>query len=201
VTRDALEQTAMKSMPIVPLVATTLLLVACAAPKPVIRTTVEPSANLNAYRSYTFAEHPGTDRDGYSTPVTSYFKEAIRREMDARGYRFVERGEADLLINFNANAREQVDVRSTPASTYGYYHYRTGLYGTSPVFVAGPSEVSTVRYRVGTANVDVVDLGRKQLVWEGVVEGRLTDQVMKDPRAAISAVIGEMFAQFPGRAT
>ncbi len=80
----------------------------------------DPSANLSSYRTYTFAAETGTDRQGYSTPITSYFKESIRREMDARGFKFVEGGTADLLVNFNANARENVDVRTTPGTpTYG----------------------------------------------------------------------------------
>ena len=65
---------------------------------------------------------------------------------------------------------------------------------------AFPPEVETVRYRVGTANVDVVDLSKKQVVWEGIVEGRLTDKIMKDPRTAISNAITEMFLQYPARA-
>ena len=78
--------------------------------------------------------------------------------------------EADLLVNFNANARENVDVRSTPSPTYGYYGYRGGMYGG---YGYGGSDVETVRYKVGTANVDVVDARKKQLVWEGLVEGKL----------------------------
>jgi len=167
---------------------------------PEVRSNVDPSANLSAYKTYMFPDKTGTDRPGYSTPLTSYFKESIRREMDARGYKYVENGPADLLINFNANARENVDVRTTPGSTYGYgygyYGYRGGMYGAS----AFPPEVETVRYKVGTANIDVVDLSKKQVVWEGIVEGRLTDKIMKDPRTAVSNAIAEMFLQFPGRA-
>jgi len=178
------------------------LLTACAS-TPTIRANTDPSANLSAYHTYTFAPNPGTDRAGYSTPITSYFKESIRREMDARGYRFVETGDADLMVNFNANAHEQVDVRSSPGPTYGYgyYGYRGGMYGVGPAFmVAGAPEIDTVRYKVGTANVDVVDSARKQLVWESVIEGTLTDKMMKDPRTAISNAITGMFAKFPGRA-
>ena len=61
-------------------------------------------------------------------------------------------------------------------------------------------DVETVRYRTGTANIDVVDLSRKQVVWEGIAEARLTDKIMRDPRTAISNVITEMFLQFPVRA-
>ena len=167
---------------------------------PTIRTNLDPQANLSSYKTYMFPERVGTDRPGYSTPITSYFKEAIRREMDARGYRYVENGPADLLVNFNANSKENVDVRTTPGSTYGYgygyYGYRGGLYGAA----AFPPEVETVRYRQGTANVDVVDLARKQVVWEGIAEARLTSKMMKDPRTAINNVIAEMFLQYPGRA-
>jgi hypothetical protein len=176
-----------------------LLTLASCASKPTIRTTADESADLSSYRTYTFAKRPGTDRAGYSTPITSFFKESIRREMDQRGYTYVEGGEADLLVNFNANARENVDVRSTPVPSYGYYGYRAGLYGAGPVFIGG-EEVETVRYKVGTANVDIVDARKKQLVWEGVAEGTLSDKVMKDPRTAISSVVAEMFAKFPGRA-
>ena len=175
------------------------MLAACES-GPKIRSNVDPAANLSSYKTYMFPEKTGTDRPEYATPITSYFKEAIRREMDARGYRYVEAGPADLLVNFNANSKENVDVRTTPGSTYGYgygyYGYRGGMYGAT----AFPPEVQTVRYKQGTANVDVVDLSRKQVVWEGIAEAKLTDKMMKDPRTAISSVIAEMFAQFPGRA-
>ena len=66
-------------------------------------------------------------------------------------------GEADLLVNFGANASEKIDVRSTPTSMGvgygGYYGYRGGMYGAS----WSTSDVETVRYKVGTANIDVVD--------------------------------------------
>jgi len=90
-------------------------------------------------------------------------------------------------------------VRSTPAPSYGYgyYGYRAGAYGG---WYGTGSEVETVRYKVGTANVDVVDYAKKQLVWEGLAEGRLSDKVMKDPRAAVNAVVTELFKQFPGNA-
>jgi len=181
--------------------AAALSLLAGCASGPTIRTHVDPSANLSSYKTSMFAETTGTDRPDYKTPITSYFKEAIRREMDARGYRYVEGGPAELLINFNANAQENVDVRTTPGSPsfgygYGYYGYRGGLYGAT----AFPPEVQTVRYKTGTANVDVVDLSKKQVVWEGIAEARLTDKMMKDPRTAISNVIAEMYTQYPGRA-
>ena len=176
--------------------AAALVLAACET-GPKIRSNTDPSANFQAYKTYAFAPTLGTDRGGVQTPLTSYFKESVRREMDARGFRYVEDGNADLLVNFSANARENVDLRSTAAPSYGYYGYRGGYYGGWAGY-GGGSEVETVRYKVGTANIDLVDAHRKQLVWEGIVEGKLTDKAMKDPRTAVSNVVTEMFKQFPG---
>jgi hypothetical protein len=55
-------------------------------------------------------------------------------------------------------------------------------------------------HRVGTANIDVVDAKRKQLVWEALAEGQLDEKAMADPPAAIRAIVRKMFADFPGKA-
>ena len=179
------------------LLASVLVLAACES-GPKIRANADPAANFASYKTYAFMDKLGTDRGGVATPLTSYFKEAVRREMDARGYRYLDGGPADLLVNFSANSQEKVDVRSTPAPSYGgYYGYRAGVYGGW----YGGTDVDTVRYKVGTANIDLVDASRKQLVWESIVEGKLTSKVMKDPRAAVNAAVTEMFKQFPGTAS
>ena len=64
----------------------------------------------------------------------------------------------------------------------------------------GGTEVETVRYKQGTANIDVVDAAKKQLVWEGVAEGKITDKMMKNPQATIDGVITDMFAEYPVKA-
>lgn len=174
------------------------VLAGCAASKPSVRTDYDRSADFTAFRTYAYVQPAATDRAGYSTLTTQHFRNAIDAELSARGYRRVE-SDSDLLVNFNANATEKTDVRSSPSATLGvgYYHYRYGLYGGFPLH---RSDVETVRYRVGTANVDVVDARRKQLVWEGIVEGRLTQEVMRNPEPAIRSAVAEMFRTFPGRA-
>jgi hypothetical protein len=173
------------------------LLVACES-KPTIRANYDKATDLSTFQTYSFVPELGTTRAGYSSLITTYFKDAIRREMDARGYQYVD-SQPDLLVNFNANSRENVDIRSTPGPSMGYYGYRAGMYAAGPIY--GGTEVDTVRYKVGTANVDVVDANKRQLIWEGLAEGKLTDKMMKDPQAAINAIVGEMFAKFPGKAS
>jgi hypothetical protein len=175
-------------------------LTACAATssRPDIRVNVAPGADFTAYSTFGFPTQTGTDRGGYSTIVTDHFKAAVRDQMEARGYHYVE-GNPELLVNFFANARERTEVRSdaTAAPAFGYYGYRYGLYGAWPLYAP---EVETVRYRVGTANIDVVDARKKQLIWEGVAEGRITERDMDKPQQAIESVVTQLFARFPGRA-
>src|ERR1044071_9909956 len=127
---------------------------ACAstAQRPDIRVNVAPEANFSAYSTFGFPEQTGTDRGGYSTMVTDYFKAAVRDQMEARGYHYVE-GRPDLLVNFYANVRKQTEVRSDPTFTtgFGYYGYRYGMYGAWPLYAP---DVQTVTYPMGTANID-----------------------------------------------
>jgi hypothetical protein len=173
-------------------------LAACASTgaRPDIRVNTSPEANFSAYSTFGFPEQTGTDRGGYSTLVTDYFKAAVRDQMEARGYHYVE-GRPDLLVNFYANVRERTEVRSDPSPAFGYYGYRYGLYAAWPMYAP---DVETVTYPVGTANIDVVDARKKQLIWEGVAEGRITDDAMDRPREAIASVVTQLFARFPGRA-
>ena len=177
------------------------LLAACAPAKPTLRTDFDRAANFASYRTYAYVSPVGTDNAGYSSLITQHFKQAIDTEMSARGYQKVET-DPDLLVNFMANAVEKTDVRSTPSSSVtmgtGYYGYRHGMYASMPIY--STPDVETVRYKVGTANVDLVDARQKKLLWTGVAEGKLTEEVMKNPQPAIASVINQLFTQFPGRA-
>lgn len=165
---------------------------------PKYRIDYDRSTDLNAFSTYGFPDEVGTDRAGYSTLITTYFKDAVNREMQERGFRYEEK-DPDLLVNFFANVRNVTDVRSTPRYSlgYGYYGYRYGLYGAWPFY---HDDVDTVHYKVGTANIDIVDAERMQLIWEGVAEGRITREDMRDPQAAIDRVVTELFQRFPGSA-
>jgi Domain of unknown function (DUF4136) len=157
------------------------------------------SADLGSYRTYGFPKVVGTDRAGYSTLVTRYFKDAVDREMQRRGYVYDEK-DPDLLVNFFSNVRDVTDLRRTPRVFfgYGYYSYRNGLYGAWPLY---DEDLNADRYKVGTVNIDIVDGERMQLIWEGVAEGRITQGDMKYPRVAVDAAVAELFQRFPGVAS
>lgn len=177
--------------------AAVLLLAGCASNRaPPSRIDYDRKADFSVYRTFGFPKETGTDRGGYSTLVTSYFKSSVTTAMEARGYKYTE-DHPDLLVNFFMNTRDRTEVRSQPNASlgYGYYGYRYGLYNAWPMY----DEDRTVTYRVGTINIDIVDAEKKQLVWEGVSEGRVSDEAMANPKVTVNAVVTELMRQYPGR--
>jgi len=181
-------------MRLAPLLAFSVVLAGCAT-TPNIRADYDHAANFTGYRTYGFPAETGTDRAGYSTLITGHFKRAVDREMQARGYRF-DADKPDLLVNFFASSSERTDVRSTPQVTLGagYYSYRLGLYTVWPMY---DRDVDTDHYKVGTASIDVVDAARKQLIWEGRAEGRLTQKMLDDPGQAVDKAVADIFMKYP----
>src|SRR5687767_1790995 len=174
-----------------------LLSAGCASTRPPdMRVDYDRNADFSVFRTYGFPKETGTDRGGYSTLVTSYFKSAISTAMEARGYKYSEE-KPDLLVNFFMNTRERTETSSQPRMSmgYGYYGYRYGLYNAWPLY----DEDRTVTYKVGTINVDIVDAEKKQLVWEGVAEGRVSEDELQNPKVTINAVVTELMRQYPGR--
>lgn len=172
--------------------------VAGCASGPTLRTSYDKSAGFSSYKTFGFVKEPGTDRAGYTTLITTQFKESIQHQLEARGYAYVEEN-PDLLVNFNTNVSQQSEVHavSSPVVVRGYHTYRAGLYTAWPMY---DTDVFVDNYKVGTVNVDVVDAARMQLVWEGVAEGRLSEETLNDPAPAIDRVITDLFARYPATA-
>lgn len=176
--------------------AAALLLVGCATtPKATIRSTVDSSADFSQYRSFGFVEKLGTDTANYESLVSASLKNAARRQLELRGLTY-SASSPDLLVNFNGKLDEKLRVTQTPSVTMGmgYYGYRGGIYSTWPMY---PQETNVDQYTQGTLNVDVVDARRRQLVWEGVAVGRVTEKTRDNIPAVVDAVMPEIFAKFP----
>jgi len=178
----------------VTILSAALLLCACVAScavKPTIRTDRDPQVDLGAYKTFAFLEPLTTDSKGYSTLLSARLRDATRRELVKRGYRYDE-SSPDLLVNFNINIKERQELRAIPR--WGYFGYRDGLYDPWPGY---PYDIYTITYAQGTLIVDLVDATRKQLVWQGLASGRISDKVMRNPDAAIDQAVAEIFAQYP----
>jgi hypothetical protein len=172
------------------LVCLAIALSACQT-KPSIRTQSAPELNALSYQTFGFIEHPNTDNAAYTTLTTRYLKEAVGREMLARGY--TQSDKPDLVVNFAVGSRDKVE--STPGPGVGVGYGRWGWRGWGWGVGYGGRDVRTITE--GSLTIDVVDQRKSELVWTGTAEGRLTKKVMQQPQPAIDQAVAAIFAKYP----
>ena len=173
-----------------------LLLAACAT-GPRVRTDYDPSADFSRYRTWGFYKPIAMEESGYSTWISDRIKDNVRREMEARGYRYVE-SDPDLQVNFQGIVREKTDVWSVPRTDYQYfYSYRRRSYFAVPFWY---DETQVNQYTEGTLTVDLVDAERNRMVWTGAAIGRVTRKTPQERLAEVDTAIASIFAQYPYRA-
>jgi hypothetical protein len=161
--------------------AVTAILATGCATAPAVFVDREPGVDLRAYQTFAFFPDP---QPGYSTLLSEHVKRATRRELESRGYRYDD-ANPDLRVAFALKVDERQELRSTPAFGPGPFLGGYGAY-----------EIDTVDYKAGTLTIHLVDTTRSQLVWQGVAEGRVRQDALKNPATAISAVVAEIFVGF-----
>lgn len=166
---------------------------------PQVRADRDKTVDFSQYHSFGFVSPLGTDREGYQTMVSQYLKAATQRELEARGLRLVDES-PQLLVNFSGRLNDRLMATTMPSSAvmvgvgHGYYRYRTGFYTTWPLY---RSETYVDSYTEGTLNIDLIDAARKQMVWEGVAVGRVTEETMDNLKPAIDEAVTAIFAKYP----
>jgi hypothetical protein len=180
------------------LLAFTALLTGCAS-GPDIRSDYDRSVDFNQFKTYNFFSPMGIENPNYSTIYGSIFREALSREMEARGY--TRSDDPDLLLNVSARLQDKTKV-TTYNDPYpmGYYGYRRGFYDPWAGYGYG-TQTQVSQYTEGTVNIDMVDARAKRMVWEGVAVGRLKEgRTNEQVREAINNGVKSMFEGFPFRA-
>jgi hypothetical protein len=171
-----------------------LLVLAGCASGPEIRADYDRAADFGQYRSFGFVANAGTGAGDFKSLSTQMLQSAAAREMEARGY--VRSDDPDLVINFKGQLEEKVDIESTPAPYYGpgwgYAGWGGAYWGGY-----GGTEVTTRRYNVGTLVMDVVDKDKRQVVYQGGVEGVVTKEMLQNREAAINRAVGHIFSKYP----
>lgn len=171
-----------------------LAMLASCATGPRVRTDADPAADFSRYTTYAFYQPLAMEQSGYTSYLSDRIKASVRREMDARGYRFDE-ADPDLLVNFQGVIRERSDVYSVPRTDVQYfYSYRARRYFAVPIWY---DEARVSEYTEGTLTVDLVDAERNHLVWTGDAIGRVTQRSPQERAAAADEAIAAIFMQYP----
>lgn len=170
-------------------------LAACAT-SPNVDSLYDRDADFSQYKTFAFAETQSESTGKYTSLLDKFLKSAISRELLVRGY--VRSDKPDLLVNYHVSSKEKTDVYDVHRPSFSYYHYRY-TYGYTPWPYYG-TELRVRKYTEGTLNIDLVDTGKKQLVWEGLTVGRIRNESLANLEGRINAAVKLVFDQYPFRA-
>lgn len=173
-----------------PLVLLSLLAVSCATIN--VRSDYDDAANFTAYKTYGFLKD-GIDKAEISDLDKKRIMKALEAELAAKG--FTKSDKPDVYVNFFTKATKEVNVNN-----YGGYGGWGWGYGWGPYWGGpwgwGGNYTSVSTQTEGTLYIDIIDAGKKELVWQGVGSGVLTqDRDKKQER--INEFAKEIMAQFP----
>lgn len=167
-----------------------LLLSACST-QPVLTSQVRAGTELGAYRSFAFKPSAGVDANGNVGITSAHVRAAISKEMTERRYIFSEVN-PDIWVDFNTSIVSRPKKSSAPTINIGMFGSNGGV--SIGVPVSGAGNKSNMVSRIG---IELLDIKRKEVIWEGVYEGALSEQDLANPSANIYPAVHSIFSRFP----
>lgn len=175
------------------LAAASLFVAACAS-GPQLRSDYDPSVDFGRYHTYGFVSSTPSPTNGpeFKSLALQTIQTAAAREMESRGYR--PSATPDLLLDFNGQLEDRIDIESTPGPSYGP---GWGYGGWAGAPWGGGQELRTRHYKVGTLVMDIIDREKRQSVYQGGVEGIVSKKMLQDPRASLTDAVSRVFGGYP----
>ena len=171
---------------VVPVLLLFMLLASCSSVQ--VAADYDKNANFNEYKTFAFFKS-GIDKAEISDLDKRRILRAIESEMMAKG--FTKSENPDILVSIFTKSRDKVNVYN---NSMGYGPYGYG-WGWSPYYWnSGYSNVSTSTE--GTLYVDLIDAKKKELVWQGMGTGYLT-QSMNKKEERINEFVAKIMEKYP----
>jgi hypothetical protein len=166
-----------------------MLLASCATIK--VTSDYDKTAPFDSYKTYAFTQEAlnlGIDELNRNRLIS-----AVENELSLKGFKKSET--PDVLIDMNLVAETKQTATANTTGGGGYYGagYRYG-YG-------GGFSTTTIEYdsyTEGTLFVDMIDAGKKQLVWQGRGVDTIDPDASGDKREErINYAIKQIFSKYP----
>jgi len=156
---------------------------------PDVRTDFDPSAKFAQFKTYAFAGLTDMNKGGVldNSLLRKRLEHMVTQQLAMKGLRQVSLEQhPDLLVHYWVGVVEKERVESTgPAPGAGVWR---GGYGYR--------NVTTYEYKEGTLVVDLVEAGKKELVWRATVVETLRDSADKNMEVANEG-IAKAFQDYP----
>jgi hypothetical protein len=169
-----------------------LIVVGCSSSSNVV-SSAAPEVDFSQLKTFDFVRVADTDGQEYQSLVTTYLRNAVTRELTARG--MTQNAQPDVMVNFSIETQEKVRSRSVPTGGYGvgydpfYDAYYDGWGATHQTMID--------QYTEGRLNIDLIDPAVRKMIWQGSTSGRLTKQDYENAEATLNGAVAEIFAAYP----
>ena len=158
-----------------------------------VKTDFDPSVDFSRFRSFAFAGLTDLNQGGVldNSLTRKRLETIIARELAQKGLQQVALDEhPDLQVHYWVGIKDKQRIEST-GPTVGAYGWRGG-YGWG----AGYSGVTTYEYKEGTLITDLVEPGKKELVWRATMVANLADTAQENI-ALVAQAIAKAYKDFP----
>ncbi len=157
-----------KLLKVFPILLLLIAVTSCSSVK--VAADYDKNANFNDYKTFAFYK-TGIDKAEISDLDKRRILRAIEAELLAKG--FTKSENPDLLVSIFTKSRQKINIYNN-----GYYGYGYG-WGWSPYYWGSPYYSSVTTSTEGTLYIDLIDANKKELVWQGMGTGYLTQNMDK----------------------
>ena len=158
----------------------TLAIISCSSVR--VTTDYDTKVDFNQFKTFAFYK-TGIDKATISDLDKKRIMRAIETELLAKG--MTKSTKPDVLVSLFTKSRNRVDVND---NFYGGFYY--------PRYY-GMNQLSVSQYTEGTLFIDLLDAKKKELVWQGVGSGTLSNSSVERKEAKIKEFVNEILAKYP----
>ena len=160
-----------------------------------VNTDYDPVAvsRIADFGTYGWLPHPGGgDTRVNNQLVAARVIRAVDNALARKGYQRAD-SNPDFMLGWHVGLEDKVDVDQIN-SYYGYGYGRWGRGGA----VWGTTETYVDEYTQGTLILDVVDGAANELLWRGIVEGRVhANNSPAEREQRVQEAVDKMLEEFP----
>jgi len=158
-----------------------------------ISSDFDKAGGFDSYKTYSFIVNP--ESMPYDRSNSELVLACIAAELEGKGFK--KSDNPDVYIDLNV----QIDKKKSSASAS-----RNGeapsLYGTNYLYYWGPSfSTTSIKYGTyanGTMFIDMIDVRKRQLVWQGRGNTKVgADKNPQDREKRVAEAVAKIFTQYP----
>jgi hypothetical protein len=151
-----------------------------------VKVNWDRTTDFTRYKTYKWAKIPSPRTPTPEIEMLIYG--TVDAQLEAKGLKKVENGDADLYVGYSITLSHPKGQAAAPGTTESS-SWQTGSSWSAHY----PSDKAE---RKGTLNVDIAEVHKNLLVWQGTVMAEVGDSV-NDARVKISKGVSKAFAKYP----